>query len=87
MILSNILFELKRIANALEAIADTKLEKVEGKAPPIEFFDSKLPDENDEEKLQEDRFKSRIDKELESAAEKGFFFEEDAIAEDLLERL
>jgi len=88
MILSDILFELKRIANSLEAIAGTKLEQSpKESAPPVEFFDSKLPDNDDEEKLQERRFNNRIEQELEMASKKGFFFEEDAISEDLLERL
>lgn len=87
MILSDILFELKRIANALEAIADTRLEKDKGEAPPVEFFDSKLPIEDDEEKLQTFRFKNRIESELEAAAEKGFFFEEDALSNEDVERL
>jgi len=88
MILSDILFELKRIANALEAIADTRLEKIpKESAPPIEFFDSRIPDRDNEEELQESRFDSRVKQELEAANKKGFFFEEDAISEELLERL
>lgn len=88
MIFSEILFELKRIANALEAIADAKLEKVPKEfAPPVEFFDSRLSNEDDEEKLQERRFNNMVEQELEAANKKGFFFEEDAISEDLLERL
>ena len=88
MILSDILFELKRIANALEAISNTKLERTpEEPAPPIELFDSRLPDRDDEEKLQESRFTDRIEQELKEANKKGLFFEEDALPYESLEKL
>lgn len=87
MILSNILFELKRIANALEVLADTKLESLpKGEAPVTEFFDSRVEREN-EETLHEDRFAHRINEELKAAHDSGLFFEEDGVSEELLERL
>jgi len=88
VILSDILFELKRIANSLEAIAGTKLEQVpKNPAPTVEFFDSRLPDRNSEEELQENRFNNRIEQELNEASKKGLLFEEDALPYELLERL
>ena len=86
-ILDDILFELKRIANALESQANTKLERVpETPAPPIEYFDSTQPEE-DELLKEQNLAQSRLDKKLISAEEKGFFFGEDAISREDLEEL
>lgn len=87
MIFSEILFELKRIANSLEVLANTKLEsKPKGTPPPIEFFDStKESDEQLEIELSRDE--QRIQTKMLEASKAGFFFEEDAIPEELIERI
>lgn len=87
MIIKEILFELRRIANALEVIADTKLEQMpKGQAPPAELFDTRTR-VDDDEIIAEARLDARIKERMEDANKEGFFFEEDALPDELLNRL
>ena len=87
MILSDILFQLERIANSLEALADTKLERIpKEKAPPVEFFDSTKETDYEEEKIFHMQ-QNRIQEKLLVANKAGLFFEEDALTEQELMQL
>jgi stalled ribosome rescue protein Dom34 len=87
MILSDILFELKRIANALEAqsnISSFPIEMQSKKASIPSMSNSNI----EEQQESENRIAtSKIRKQLEEAEDKGFFFAEDTISEEELERL
>lgn len=77
MILNDLLIELKRIATALEKLANIEsLPKQE------------LPKDSKFELLDEDRdLESIIDKQLEEGRKAGFMFPEDAVDLELLEGL
>lgn len=86
-ILDEILFELKRIANALEKqsnISNFPVEMQTKKASIPSMSSSNI----EEEQESENRIAtSKIRKQLEEAEDKGFFFAEDVISEEELERL
>lgn len=87
MILSDILFQLERIANSLEALADTKLERIpKEKAPPVEFFDS-TKETDFEEVNKRDLARNKIEEKMLDASKSGLFFEEDALTEQELMQL
>lgn len=87
MIFNDILFELKRIANSLEVLSNSKLEmQPKGAAPKVEFFDStKKIDEETEAILSRDE--QRIQTKMLEAEKSGFFFAEDALPEELINKL
>ena len=87
MILSDILFQLERIANSLEVLADTKLERIpKEKAPPVEFFDS-TKEINYEEENRRDLARNKMEEKMLNASKAGLFFEEDALTEQELMQL
>lgn len=87
MILNDILFELKRIANALEAqanISNFPLEMQNKKATVPSMSVSNIEEEQEDSNRV---ITGKIRKKLEEAEESGFFFAEDTISEEELERL
>lgn len=87
MILNDILFELKRIANALEAQSNISSFPVEmqNKKPTIPSMSNSNIEEEQES---ENRIATaKIRNKLEDAESNGFFFAEDTISEEELEKL
>jgi hypothetical protein len=87
MILNDILHELRRIANALEQQTGTSSFPVEmqTKNPTVPTMSHSNIEE--EQEMENYKYREEARKELEIADKSGYFFPEDALDEETLSRL